>query len=218
MPQTLQQKYRLTPGAVIGVINRPHGLPEYPADVTIVESLQGPLDQIHAFAKTRAELESIALPSINALALDGLLWVHYPKGTSGVQTDLTRDKGWDVFKNTVMQLVNLISVDDTWSAFGMKKRPTVVKRTPHKRSAESTSSWGRFIDKENRVVKAPPDLQKALSKKGKAKALFDRLAYSHKREYVEWILEAKREETRKRRVEQTVAKLAAGMKNPSAKR
>lgn len=56
----------------------------------------------------------------------------------------------------------------------------------------------------------PADLAAALAKQRKAKAAFDAFAPSHKREYVEWITEAKRDETRARRVAQTVEWLAEG--------
>ncbi|MCA8892532.1 MAG: YdeI/OmpD-associated family protein [Hyphomonas sp.] len=55
-----------------------------------------------------------------------------------------------------------------------------------------------------------PDFERALSKSRKAKACFDGLAPSHKREYLEWITEAKREETRARRIEQAIAWMAEG--------
>jgi uncharacterized protein YdeI (YjbR/CyaY-like superfamily) len=65
---------------------------------------------------------------------------------------------------------------------------------------------------ERKVIptEPPADLAAALKKNAKARATFDGFSPSHKREYVEWIIEAKREETRKRRLEQAVAMLADG--------
>lgn len=62
-------------------------------------------------------------------------------------------------------------------------------------------------DTEPRVVEIPPELAKALKKEKAAAAYFDSLAYSHKREYVGYITEAKKEETRLRRVAQTIEML-----------
>jgi uncharacterized protein YdeI (YjbR/CyaY-like superfamily) len=58
----------------------------------------------------------------------------------------------------------------------------------------------------------PPDLAAALKlkKNAKAAAAFQALSPSHRREYVEWIAEAKRDETRARRVATTVAWLTEG--------
>ncbi len=60
------------------------------------------------------------------------------------------------------------------------------------------------------VPRTPADLAAALRHHRRARATFEALRPSHRREYVEWITEAKRPETRKRRVETTVAWLAEG--------
>ena len=57
---------------------------------------------------------------------------------------------------------------------------------------------------------APHDLMKALKEKKKALATFEGFSPSHKREYVEWITEAKREETRAKRVATAVEWMAEG--------
>ena len=57
---------------------------------------------------------------------------------------------------------------------------------------------------------APADLAAALRKNGKARAVFERFPPSHKRDYVEWITEARREETRSRRIAQAVEWMAEG--------
>lgn len=59
-------------------------------------------------------------------------------------------------------------------------------------------------------VEVPPALEAALRKNAKAKATFERFSPSHRREYTEWIADAKREETRARRVAQAVEMLAEG--------
>ena len=56
----------------------------------------------------------------------------------------------------------------------------------------------------------PHDLQIELSNDPVASAAFDDLPYSHKREYVDWILDARRPETRARRIEKAVQMLANG--------
>jgi hypothetical protein len=62
-------------------------------------------------------------------------------------------------------------------------------------------------DAEPRVVEIPPELAKAFKKEKAAAAYFKSLAYSHQREYVGYITEAKKEETRLRRVKQTIEML-----------
>ena len=65
----------------------------------------------------------------------------------------------------------------------------------------------------NRVKKelsVPSDLTAALKKSKKALATFETFPYSHKKEYVQWITEAKREDTRKQRLQTTIKWLTEG--------
>ncbi|HEX8188795.1 MAG TPA: YdeI/OmpD-associated family protein, partial [Pyrinomonadaceae bacterium] len=61
-----------------------------------------------------------------------------------------------------------------------------------------------------RVVDAPADFARALEGSREAQAAWDNLSFTHRREHVEHIEEAKKPETRRRRVEKSVALLAAG--------
>jgi hypothetical protein len=45
---------------------------------------------------------------------------HVNWGLSKIQTDLTRDVGWDALQQANLKWVNLISVDPTWSAFCLR--------------------------------------------------------------------------------------------------
>lgn len=60
-------------------------------------------------------------------------------------------------------------------------------------------------DRAPRTIELPPDLDKALSKS--ARTNFDKLSYTHRKEYVQWVEAAKRPETRTRRIEQVLARL-----------
>ena len=66
------------------------------------------------------------------------------------------------------------------------------------------------LDTEPREVEVPEALAQALAGDAAAKAAFDGLAYTHRKEYARWIAEAKREETRERRVAQALEMLKQG--------
>jgi Bacteriocin-protection, YdeI or OmpD-Associated/Domain of unknown function (DUF1905) len=66
------------------------------------------------------------------------------------------------------------------------------------------------LDEKPRVVEVPPDLAEALAADDAAHAAFDKLSYTHRREYVQWIAEAKRPATRGRRVAETIDRVRAG--------
>src|SRR5215213_7622085 len=65
-------------------------------------------------------------------------------------------------------------------------------------------------DVEPRLIKIPLDLMKELKIEKEAKAFYDKLSYTHQREYVTWINEAKREETRQNRIVKTIEMLKNG--------
>lgn len=84
-------------------------------------------------------------------------------------------------------------------------------------AAERIQSSGSAAPKRAKAspkadIAVPDDLARALAANAKALAAFDAFAPSHRREYLQWITEAKREQTRASRVAQTVEWLAVGKK------
>jgi uncharacterized protein YdeI (YjbR/CyaY-like superfamily) len=67
-------------------------------------------------------------------------------------------------------------------------------------------------DLEPRVVEAPAELAAALKKNKQAKAAWEKLSYTHQREHAEAILDAKKPETRARRIAKAVEMLLAKAK------
>ena len=65
-------------------------------------------------------------------------------------------------------------------------------------------------DTEPRVVTIPADLLKQLKKDKETKAFFERLSYTHQKEYVKWIEDARKDETRQARVVKTIEMLKQG--------
>ena len=66
------------------------------------------------------------------------------------------------------------------------------------------------LDRAAREVDVPAALTEALADDTQARAAFDRLAYTHRKEYARWIEDAKRPETRARRIAQTLEMLREG--------
>jgi hypothetical protein len=72
-------------------------------------------------------------------------------------------------------------------------------------------------DFEERVVEMPADFEKAL-KKSKLKDTFEKMSFTHRKEYVNSVLDAKKPETRLRRIEKALEMIDAWMKNKSNKK
>ena len=72
-------------------------------------------------------------------------------------------------------------------------------------------------DFEERIIDIPEDLLVLLNQNPEIKEYFNSLAFSHRMEYSNWILEAKKTETRQNRLLKTIELLAIKKKNPSEK-
>ena len=70
------------------------------------------------------------------------------------------------------------------------------------------------LDDSPRTVEAPAELEAAFAGAPDARAIFDALAYTHRREYATWIGEAKRPETRVRRAARAIEMLRSGERHP----
>lgn len=120
----LAKKMKIKPEQRAALVSAPEGyaneLKPLPEGVELVEKLQGKFDWVQLFVKTQAELEKQLPRVLKALKPDTLLWITFPKGASKIQTDLTRDKGWDALKTADLKWITLVSVNDTWSAFALR--------------------------------------------------------------------------------------------------
>jgi len=218
MNEALMKKLRLPQEGKVLVLQSPEGyLQELGLEDTAAQfeqDLSGQYDFVQLFTVTVDELEKFGPQALKAIKPDGLLWLCYPKGSSKLVADLSRDKGWDIVKAAGFEGVSLVSIDDTWSAMRFRPLEATTRRG-------GTAVAGQVkepgVKKLAAVLPVPGDLQKLLEQDDSALAVFDGLAPSHRKAYITWIEEAKREETRAMRLEKTVEKLRMGLKNPSDK-
>jgi hypothetical protein len=89
------------------------------------------LDFIFLFAKSRAGLELELIPAAKALAPAGMLWISWPKRSSGVATDLTGDVVRQSGLDAGLVDVKVCAVTDVWS--GLKFVIPVKNRPGEKR-------------------------------------------------------------------------------------
>jgi hypothetical protein len=126
MPESaIAKKMKLKPGLKAAIINAPEMyLDNLQHDVEISPSLSGNFDWIQIFVKNKSELDTLVPKAAKALKPESILWISFPKGASKIQTDLTRDKGWDVLRDLDLKWINLISVNEMWSAFSLRPYKT----------------------------------------------------------------------------------------------
>ena len=117
----LAKKLKLRSGMEAAVINAPENyVDELRHDTALSPTLNGKFEWIQIFVQTQSELEALAPQVVKALKPESILWISFPKGTSKIQTDLTRDKGWDSLRDLDLKWINLVSVNNTWSAFSLR--------------------------------------------------------------------------------------------------
>lgn len=197
MASTTAQKLKIKEGNFIQTINAPDdykkSLGPLPASAKIIDSGKS-FNQVHWFVKDKAQMEKELKKVLPLIKDDVICWIFYPKGTSKIQTDLTRDKGWDELLKHDMQWISLISFDDTWSAFGMRQKSEADKKKEEKPRERPIFD---YVDPKTKTVTLPDDFAAALKKNKKQETFFNTLSFSNKKEYIEWIVTAKKRRDKK---------------------
>jgi len=218
MATSISDKLKIKAKNTLLTLNAPgnfkKGLAGLPTGVKITDTGKE-YDQVHWFVMSRAQLEK-EMSKVKKLVKPGVtVWVYYPKVSSKIQTDLTRDKGWDCLlaEGDKLTWISLISFDDTWSVFGFRAKTDADRKKEAKPKEErEIFNW---VNARTKEVKLPDDVAAALKKNKKEAALFDALSFTNKKEYLEWIVTAKREETRTERIKGSIERLGKGWKNPA---
>jgi hypothetical protein len=120
--KTVAQKARVKPGATIGVINRVPGIVEslgLPHGVTFVRPADAQL--VFLFVKTRAALETQLPMAVARLGPASAIWVFFRKGSRDAGLNMNRDTVWAVAEKLDMRPLGLLSIDDIWSAFRLRR-------------------------------------------------------------------------------------------------
>ncbi len=102
---------------------------DLPADVKIGSGSVTDLDFIHLFVKSKRDLETKFALQAARLTPNGMLWISWPKKTSGVVTDLNENIVRDIGLANRMVDVKVCAVDEVWSGlkfvFRLKDRPAL---------------------------------------------------------------------------------------------
>ena len=125
--KTTAERLLIKPGARVRVLGEVADgvarVGQLPAGATLVADRTTKADAVVFFARTSADVRDHLPEAASAAGPDGLLWLAYPKGTSGLKTDLGRDT-MTPLTDPIASLtgVTLVSIDETWSA--MRLRPS----------------------------------------------------------------------------------------------
>lgn len=120
--KSVAAKARVKPATTVAVLNSVPAVVEslgLPKDVTFVAPAKAQL--VFLFVTSRAELESRMPRAVAALAATAALWVFFRKGSTAARLDMSRNDVWAVADKLGLRPLGLLSVDETWSAFRLRK-------------------------------------------------------------------------------------------------
>jgi hypothetical protein len=120
----LARKLGIREGDALALLSAPDGyaIDDLPPGVEVRRGARGVTEVIVSFHTRRAELARRFPTLMRALAVDGGLWVAWPKRTSGVETDITEDVVREVALPTGMVDNKVCAIDDTWSGLRLVLR------------------------------------------------------------------------------------------------
>lgn len=117
---SLVKKLRIQKGQRVLLLNAPSGylemLGELPDAVEVSIRSEGTYDFVQVFVKDSAEFAGLVPKALQSVVYDGLLWISYPKKSSGVESDLSRDRVWALATPLGIRPVMQVAVDEVWSA------------------------------------------------------------------------------------------------------
>ena len=86
-----------------------------PAGVTIAKRLKAPLDMVHVFATEAAGLAAKLRSYRAAIEPDGMIWVSWPKKSSGIASDLSDVAVRDIALPLGLVDIKVCAIDENWS-------------------------------------------------------------------------------------------------------
>jgi hypothetical protein len=202
---SLAAKLRFNVELPLVLIEAPDVAEDLFGDFEIKTSLAGrTLQQVLLFVTHSSKLHTYYPKVVAKLADDAVFWIAYPKQSSGIESDLTRMKStaWDIIiYSDDYTIVSSAAIDNTWTGMRIKKKDPKAK---YKREVPIAERKTEGIDYIKRTVKLPEDAIAAMKSFKGLEDFFNAMSFTHKKEYVEAIVEAKKPETRQRRIEKMI--------------
>jgi hypothetical protein len=129
----LARKLGIKPGMTVLLRDAPSGfaalLSNLANGIKLLKASHKRVDCVIAFVRCKADVQAVASAVLNAVVEDGLLWFAYPKKSSAVKSDLSRDVGWEPVFTGGFDSVAQISIDETWTGFRFRPKHLVGKRS-----------------------------------------------------------------------------------------
>ncbi|HEX8881666.1 MAG TPA: hypothetical protein VF749_16610 [Candidatus Acidoferrum sp.] len=133
----LARKLGLNPGMRAWIIAPPPGyleaLAPLPEDLTASSRADGMYPFVQVFATSLSEISSFARSFSKHTAPNALVWISYPKKTSKLKGNLSRDVIREAMNGTGWRAVSIVAIDEVWSALRFRPASRVgarLRRSP----------------------------------------------------------------------------------------
>ncbi|TCD00606.1 hypothetical protein EZ449_20385 [Pedobacter frigidisoli] len=220
MENLFLKKLQIKPTHVVKVVGASENsagiFGDIPNDVFFRYSAETDFNVLIAFSVTWQQLNDQIESHIKKIDSKTIFWVFFPKKSSKIESNLDLMKTWKELSIYGLSPCASAAVNETWTGLRLKLEAD-VKRSGLGNGQIKSNEFGEYIDPVNKIVKLPKDFEAILTQNSTALNHYNSLAYSHRKEYVLWILTAKQEKTRLSRIEKVLEMLLNGKKNPSDK-
>jgi Protein of unknown function (DUF3052) len=127
----LAKKLGIKPGMILHAVNAPIDyaalVDPLPEEVVISSEAENEFDLVHIFTTSRSELLALLKSFRRKIKQHGIIWVSWPKKSSGVPSEITEDTIREIALPLGLVDVKVCAVDETWS--GLKLMIRLKNRT-----------------------------------------------------------------------------------------
>lgn len=128
----IAKKLGMKPGMRAHVVAAPPGylklLAPLPVGVAVSESVSGTYEFVQFFATRASEIKKSAPRLLKHAARGALVWITYPKKTSGIESDLSREAVWEAMSGTGWCPVSIVAIDEVCRRYAFRPAKDVKPR------------------------------------------------------------------------------------------
>ena len=132
----IARKLGIKSGMSALIIGAPPGylklLAPLPDGVSVSDVISGAPQFVQLFATRASEIQKSAPRLLKHASPGALVWIAYPKKTSGTDSDLSRESVWEAMSATGWRPVSIVAIDEVWSA--LRFRPTADVKSKARRT------------------------------------------------------------------------------------
>lgn len=220
MENQFLKKLQIKTGFKVNVLNAPENAAaifgDIPSEVNFSYQTEKNSDAYLVFAITKADMFDALEAIYKSIGDKTIAWIFYPKAKTPLAADLNLMQSWSDLSTYNLAPCGSAAVNEIWTGIRIKTASS-QKKSGVGNAEIANNEYGKYIDVANKIVTLPEDLKEVLTANPTAFAYYETLAYSHRKEYVLWIVTAKQEKTRTDRISKMIEKLLANKKNPSDK-